>query len=74
MSTVSRLLPRDIRFFITCSTFTEGARQAAAKANFRIVLIDGEQLAEYMIDHGVGVSEHRTFVVKRLDNDYFDEL
>src|SRR6187402_1794293 len=40
--------------FITCGGFTSGAKEAAAKAHFRIVLIDGEQLAEYMIDHGVG--------------------
>jgi restriction system protein len=59
--------------FITCSGFTSGAREAAAKAHFRIVLIDGEQLAEYMIDHGVGVTDHKTYTVKKLDSDYFDE-
>lgn len=38
----------------------------------RIVLIDGEQLAEFMIDHGVGVTDHKTYTVKKLDSDYFD--
>jgi restriction system protein len=59
--------------FITCGGFTSGAREAAVKAHFRIVLIDGEQLAQFMIDHGVGVTDHKSFVVKRMDSDYFEE-
>lgn len=58
--------------FITCSGFTSGAKDAAAKAHFRIVLIDGDQLAEYMIDHGVGVTDYKTYTVKKLDSDYFE--
>lgn len=58
--------------FITCGGFTSGARDAAAKAHSRIVLIDGDQLAEFMIDYGVGVADHKTFTVKRLDGDYFE--
>lgn len=58
--------------FITCGGFTSGAKEAAAKAHFRIVLIDGDQLAEYMIDHGVAVTDHRTYTVKKLDSDYFE--
>lgn len=59
--------------FITCGGFTSGAIEAARKAHSRIVLIDGEQLAQYMIDHGVGVTDHKTFVVKKMDGDYFEE-
>jgi restriction system protein len=58
--------------FITCAGFTSGAKEAAAKAHFRIVLIDGEQLAEYMIDNGVGVTDYKTYTVKKLDGDYFE--
>jgi restriction system protein len=58
--------------FITCGAFSSGARDAAAKAHTRIVLIDGEQLAEFMIDHGVGVTDYRTYTVKKLDSDYFE--
>lgn len=58
--------------FITSGGFTSGARDAAAKASFRIVLIDGDQLAEYMIDHGVGVTDHKTYTIKKLDSDYFE--
>jgi restriction system protein len=58
--------------FITCAGFTSGAKEAAAKAHFRIVLIDGDQLAEYMIDNGVGVTDYKTYTVKKLDGDYFE--
>jgi restriction system protein len=58
--------------FITCGGFTSGAKEAAAKAHFRIVMIDGDQLAEYMIDHGVGVTDYKTYTVKKLDSDYFE--
>jgi len=59
--------------FITCGGFTSGAREAAAKAHSRIVLIDGDQLAEFMIDHGVAVTNHKTYTVKKLNSDYFEE-
>lgn len=60
--------------FITSGGFTSGAREAATKAHTRIVLIDGEQLAELMIDHGVGVTDHKNYVIKKLDSDYFEGL
>jgi restriction system protein len=60
--------------FITCGGFTSGATDAAAKAHHRIVLIDGDQLAEYMIDNGVGVADYKAYTVKKLDSDYFGEL
>ncbi len=60
--------------FITCGGFTSGAQEAAAKAHSRIVLIDGDQLAEFMIDHGVGVAGHKHYVVKKLDGDYFGDV
>lgn len=60
--------------FITSGDFTDGARRAAEKATAKIVLIDGEQLAEMMIDHGVGVAEHKSYKVKKLDTDYFEGL
>jgi restriction system protein len=60
--------------FITSGTFTDSARTAAREAAMRIVLIDGVQLAELMIDHGVGVADARSFVVKRVDIDYFEEM
>lgn len=40
---------------------------------FRIVLIDGMQLASYMIDYGVGVSVQEVFELKKIDSDFFEE-
>jgi restriction system protein len=37
------------------------------------VLIDGEELAQLMIDNSVGVSSYRAFELKRVDSDYFSE-
>jgi restriction system protein len=58
--------------FITTSKYTQDARAFVEKIEQKIVLIDGPQLAELMIDHGVGVSDVDSYVVKRLDADYFE--
>jgi restriction system protein len=57
--------------FITTSKFTPQAK-AYLPANVKVVLIDGEQLAEYAIDVNLGVSVVEEYQVKRLDLDYFD--
>lgn len=57
--------------FITTSTFTKDAR--ASVYSSRIILIDGTQLAGYMIDHDVGVSIASTYEIKRVDSDFFEE-
>lgn len=57
--------------FITTSQFTQDARDYVNKIEKRIVLIDGEQLTQYMIDFGIGVAEVATYVVKKVDLDYF---
>ena len=58
--------------FITTSTYSQAARDFAAKINTRIVLIDGQELAQLMIDHGVGVATVTTYAVKRVDAEYFE--
>lgn len=59
--------------FVTTSSFTQGARESVNNATSKIVLIDGIALAQYMIDYNVGVSTKKTYEVKRLDTDYFEE-
>ena len=39
----------------------------------RVILIDGEQLAQLMIQHNVGVTTNKTYEVKVLSGDFFDE-
>ena len=59
--------------FITTSSFSSDAVEFALRIDSKIVLIDGAQLAKYMIDHNVGVSSSRSYEVKRIDSDYFSE-
>ena len=59
--------------FITTSTFTKDAREYTPRNETKIVLIDGEELAQLMIDYNLGVSTQRTYEIKRLDSDYFEE-
>jgi len=58
--------------FLTTSSFTRDAREAAAKARGTVVLVDGERLTLLMIEHGVGVT-HRLMKVPKIDGDYFEE-
>lgn len=59
--------------FITSSTFTADATEYGSRIDTKVVLIDGQQLANLMIDFDVGVSAAATYVVKRIDSDYFEE-
>ncbi|MBL9181718.1 MAG: restriction endonuclease [Verrucomicrobiaceae bacterium] len=59
--------------FITTSDFAAGARHYVSQVSHKIVLINGQRLAELMIDYGVGVSTRETYVLKRADEDYFAE-
>ena len=60
--------------FVTTSDFTSGARSAVERLATRVVLIGGEELAALMFDHGVGVDTEATFALKRLDQDFFDDV
>jgi len=59
--------------FITTSAFTKDAREYAEKIESKIVLIDGETLAQLMIDHNIGVSSVASYTLKKVDIDYFAE-
>jgi restriction system protein len=59
--------------FITTSTFTKDALDYVPKNETKIVLIDGGELAQLMIDHNLGVTSVNSYEVKRIDSDYFGE-
>ena len=59
--------------FITTSDFTADAKTYALQIDTKIVLIDGEMLAQLMIDYNVGVSTIATYELKKIDTDYFTE-
>lgn len=60
--------------FITTSRYSNEAREYQPRNEIKIVLIDGEQLANLMIDHNLAVSTINTFEIKRIDNDYFGDV
>ena len=57
--------------FITTSTFTTGAQEYVSRIDSKIVLIDGETLAQLMLDFDLGVTTVATYRLKRIDSDYF---
>jgi restriction system protein len=59
--------------FITTSSFTKDATEYIPRNETKIVLIDGEQLAQLMIDYNLGVTSINSYEVKRIDSDYFGE-
>jgi restriction system protein len=60
--------------FITTSSFTSDAIDYAGKIDTKVVLIDGKMLSGLMIDFDVGVSASATYVIKKIDSDYFEEI
>ena len=59
--------------FITTGTFTADAREYVAQIDPRVVLLDGRQLAAYMVEYGLGVTTRAAYELKRIDSDYFIE-
>lgn len=58
---------------MTTSSFSKEAEKYVEKIGERVILVDGSQLANLMIEHGVGVSTIQTLSIKKLDNDFFIE-
>lgn len=59
--------------FLTTSDFSAGARDAAAGLDMKVVLIDGRELAQLMIENNLGVNVKEVYEVKQVDTDYFVE-
>ena len=59
--------------FITTSQFSRDTVDYISRINKKIVLIDGDQLALYMIDFALGVDTKITYKIKTIDSDYFEE-
>lgn len=59
--------------FISTGSFSADAMAYVEHIDPKVVLIDGRRLAQFMIDFEVGVSTARTYSVKRIDSDYFEE-
>ncbi|MDD4454310.1 MAG: restriction endonuclease [Candidatus Methanomethylophilaceae archaeon] len=59
--------------FITTSSFPASAQEFVKGIDPKVILIDGSQMTDLMIENGVGLTTINTFSVCRLDTDYFEE-
>jgi restriction system protein len=59
--------------FVTTSTFSSQAVDYVRHLPQRVILMDGQRLAELMTEHNVGVRVSRTVEFKRVDEDFFTE-
>jgi restriction system protein len=59
--------------FVTTSYFTRPAQEFAERHPYKVVLIDGDELARLMILHSVGVRIVETMHYKKVDDDYFPD-
>lgn len=59
--------------FITTSSFSSDAKEYVSRIEKKIILIDGAELARLCVDFGIGVSNHTTYILKKIDQDFFDE-
>ena len=57
--------------FITTSSFTKDAQEAAKQLN--IALVDGEMLTNLMIQYKVGVQVSQTYELYDIDDDFFEQ-
>lgn len=59
--------------YITTSGFSKAALEVvASNKSLKLVLIDGKQLAKFMIKYNVGVISQHSYTIKRVDTGYFE--
>ncbi len=59
--------------FITTAQYSANALEFVKEISQKIVLINGEQLTDLMIDYGVGLTTKVSYEIKTIDYDYFSE-
>lgn len=62
--------------FITTSDYTKGAMEYVESLNGSptIILINGQQLTEYIYDYGLGLQTEKILKVMKMDMDYWDAM
>lgn len=62
--------------FITTSDYTKGAMDYVESLNGSptIILINGQQLTEYIYDYGLGLQTEKVLKVMKMDMDYWDAM
>lgn len=62
--------------FITTSDFTKGAIEYVESLNGSptIILINGQQLTDYIYDYGLGLQTEKVLKIMKMDTDYWDAM
>ena len=62
--------------FITTSDYTKGAMEYVESLNGSptIILINGQQLTEYIYDYGLGLQMEKVLKIMKMDMDYWDAM
>ena len=63
----------DKGIFITTSDFANNAKETIKSSSKKIIMVNGNQLADLMLEHNVGVKDEKILRLKRIDEDYFAE-
>ncbi len=58
--------------FITTSRFSNEARAFLNFVPQRVILLDGDEMTQLMVEHGVGVQTFDTVTLRKIDEDFFD--
>src|SRR5690625_2497 len=59
--------------FITTSDYSREARDYVENIAMNIILINGDELTEFMYEYNVGVIEENVFISKMVNESFFDE-
>lgn len=59
--------------FITTSDFSVDALDTAERSSKQVILINGDELTDYMLEYNVGVQKEEEIIIKKLDIDFFEE-
>lgn len=59
--------------FITTSSFTKDAIDYVKTVSHKVILLDGEMVAQLMIENNLGVSTVESYDIKKASADYFVE-
>lgn len=63
----------DKGIFITTSGFAKNALETIKSSSKKIITVNGDQLADLMLEYNVGVKDEKILRLKRIDEDYFTE-
>ena len=60
--------------FLTTASFSKDAKEFVENLDIKIILIDGDKLTDYMFESGTGVVTQKVYEVKKVNEDYFEEV